>query len=129
LAGNVSGAEPLGDSSFYQQFTVPAGQSTLSFWHWTSRLIHHVRRQDAYITNTSGTILQTIFHQCENGNTWINQQVDMSPFAGQTVRIKFLVHQDAFGDDTAMYCGRRSTVYAVWCNTHTTPTATATPTA
>src|SRR5205823_7789254 len=34
LAGNVSGPEPGGDSSFYQEFTVPAGGGTLSFWHW-----------------------------------------------------------------------------------------------
>jgi hypothetical protein len=104
LAGNVSGTEPLGDSSFYQQFTVPAGGGTLSFWHWdytTDSITFDW--QDAYITNSSGTILQTIFHQCLNGNTWINQQVDMTPYAGQTVRIKFLVHQDGFGDDTAMY--------------------------
>ena len=104
LAGNVSGTEPLGDSSFYQQFTVPAGGGTLSFWHWdytTDSITFDW--QDAYITNASGTILQTIFHQCLNGNTWINQQVDMTPYAGQTVRIKFLVHQDGFGDDTGMY--------------------------
>jgi hypothetical protein len=104
LAGNVSGPEPGGDSSFYQQFTVPAGGGTLSFWHWdftTDSITFDW--QDVYITDAGGTILQTIFHQCENGNTWINQLVDMAPYAGQTVRIKFLVHQDAFGDDTGMY--------------------------
>jgi len=26
--------EATGDSSFYQEFTVPAGGGTLSFWHW-----------------------------------------------------------------------------------------------
>ncbi len=129
LAGNVSGAEPLGDSSFYQQFTVPAAGGTLSFWHWdftTDSITFDW--QDAYITDSSGTILQTIFHQCANGNTWIQQTVDMTPYAGQTVRIKFLVHQDGFGDDTAMYvddvslpggCGGASP----------TPTATGTPSA
>jgi hypothetical protein len=130
-AGNVSGTEPQGDSSFYQQFTVPAGGGTLSFWHWdftTDSITFDW--QDAYITNSSGTILLTIFHQCLNGNTWINQQVDMAPFAGQTVRIKFLVHQDAFGDDTAMYVDDVALFEP--CGTPTpspTPTATATPTA
>ena len=28
------GFETPGDSSFYQQFTVPASGGTLSFWHW-----------------------------------------------------------------------------------------------
>jgi hypothetical protein len=136
LAGNVSGSEPLGDSSFYQQFTVPAGGGTLSFWHWdftTDSITFDW--QDAYITDSNGNILQTIFHQCLNGNTWINQQVDMAPYAGQTVRIKFLVHQDAFGDDTGMYVD--DVGLFVPCGTPTptptasptpTPTATATPT-
>ncbi|PYK51823.1 MAG: hypothetical protein DME51_02200, partial [Verrucomicrobia bacterium] len=54
--------EPLGDSSFYQQFTVPAGTSTLSFYHkdCTNDSITF-DWQDAYITNSSGTILQTIY--------------------------------------------------------------------
>jgi hypothetical protein len=85
LAGNVSGPEPGGDSSFYQQLTVPAGGGTLSFWHWdftTDSITFDW--QDAYITDASGNILLTIFHQCENGNTWINQLVDMAPYAGQT---------------------------------------------
>src|SRR5205823_6237902 len=98
--------EPLGDSSFYQQFTVPAGASTLSFWHkdCTNDSITF-DWQDAYITDSNGNILQTIFHVCDTAD-WTNQTVDMSPYAGQTVRIKFLVHQDGFnppGDTTGMW--------------------------
>jgi hypothetical protein len=99
-----SGSEPSGDSSFYQQFTVPAGGGVLSFWHQdctTDSITFDW--QDAYITNTSGTILQTIFHVCDTTNGFVNTQVDMTPYAGQTVRIKFLVHSDAFGDLTAMF--------------------------
>ena len=129
LAGNLSGGEPLGDSSFYQQFVVPAGGGTLSFWHWdftTDNISYDW--QDAYITDSNGNILLRFFHQCANGQTWINTTTDLMPFAGQTVRIKFLVHQDGFGDDTAMYvddvqllgpCG----------SPPPTPTATATATA
>ncbi len=127
LAGNVSGVEPLGDSSFYQEFAVPASGGTLSFWHWdftTDSITFDW--QDAYITDTAGTILQTIFHQCENGNTWINQTVDMAPYAGQTVRIKFLVHQDAFGDDTGMYVDD-VTMCAVGPPPSPTPTPSGTP--
>ena len=130
LAGNVSGAEPLGDSSFYQQITVPAGGGTLSFWHWdfTTDSISF-DWQDAYITDSSGTILQTIFHQCEDGETWIQQNVDMTPYAGQTVRIKFLVHQDEFGDDTGMYVDDVTLGATTSCETPSaTPTFTATST-
>jgi hypothetical protein len=123
------GVENPGDSSFYQQFTVPAGTSTLSFWHWdctTDSITFDW--QDAYITDSNGTILQTIFHQCLNGNTWLNQTVDMTPYAGQTVRVEFLVHLDNFGDLTGMYVD--DVQLTVPCGSPTpTPTPTATPTA
>ena len=99
--------EPLGDSSFYQQFTVPAGGGTLSFWYWTCTFDFLPRDwQDAYVTDSNGAILQTIFHQCSDNETWVQQTVDMGPYAGQTVRIKFLVHQDGRNppsDITGMY--------------------------
>jgi hypothetical protein len=127
-----SGSEPTGDSSFYQQFTVPAGQSLLSFYHQdctTDSITFDW--QDAYITDSNGNILQTIFHLCDSVG-WTNTQVDMTPYAGQTVRVKFLVHQDGFGDLTAMYVD--DVVLYSSCGTPTpsptaSPTATATPTA
>jgi hypothetical protein len=128
-----SGTEATGDSSFYQQFTVPGGGGILSFWHWdcTTDTITF-DWQDSYITDSNGNILQTIFHQCANGQTWINQTVDMTPYAGQTVRIKFLVHGDGAGDLTAMYVD--DVVLYQPCGTPTpspspTATSTATPTA
>lgn len=99
-----SGAEPTGDSSFYQQFTVPAGSSALSFWHWgCGCTCVTFDFQDAYITDSNGNILRTIFHQADNTQHWFQETVDMTPYAGQTVRLKFLVHQDGFGDLTGMY--------------------------
>ena len=98
------GSEANGDSSFYQEFTVPAGTSTLSFWHWdctTDSITFDW--QDAYITDTNGNILQTIFHQCLDTEGWVQQLVDMSPYAGQTVRVEFLVHEDGAFDRTGMY--------------------------
>jgi len=138
-----TGSEPGGDSSFYQQFTVPAGGGTLSFWYSTcTKDVVEFDWQDAYITDSSGTILQTIFHQCTNSPGPINQVVDMTPYVGQTVRLKFLVHQDGFGDLTGMWvddvellvpCGTPSptaTATATFTPTPTaTPTATPTPTA
>ena len=96
--------EALGDSSFYQQFTVPPAGGTLSFWHrdCTTDTIDF-DWQDAYITDDNGNILQTIFHQCLDTEGWTNQTVDMTSFAGQTVRVEFLVHEDGFGDLTGMF--------------------------
>ncbi len=121
-----NGVEATGDSAFYQQFTVPADGGTLSFWHsdCTTDTITF-DWQDAYITDSSGNILQTIFHQCSNALTWLDQQVDLAPYAGQTVRIKFLVHQDGFGDRTGMYVDD----VQLSCPSPTpTPTVTPTPT-
>src|SRR5207245_758625 len=121
------GTEIPGDSSIYQEFTVPAGGGTLSFWYWTCTTDSITFDwQDAYITDTSGTILQTIFHQCTDNEAWLQQTVDMGPYAGQTVRVKFLVHQDAAGDLTGMYVDDVS----LPCGAPTptpTPTPTATP--
>jgi predicted PP-loop superfamily ATPase len=55
---------------------VPAN-ATLSFWHWdcTTDSIDF-DWQDAYITDSNGNILQTIFHQCGNCQSWVNQTVE-----------------------------------------------------
>ncbi len=128
LTGRVSGPEPNGQSSFYQQFGPVPANAILSFWHWdytTGDITSDW--QDAYITNTNGQILQTIFHQCENGQTWLNTTVDMAPYDGQIVRVKFLVHQNGVGDGTGMYVD--DVVLATSCGAPTpTPTPRVTPT-
>ena len=50
---------------------------------------------DLDITNTSGTILTTIMHNCETTGGWLSQTQDLSAYAGQTVRVEFLVHQNS----------------------------------
>ncbi len=97
------GGEPDGDSSFYQQFgPVPAG-AQLSFWHWdcTTDVIDF-DWQDAYVTDADGNILLTIYHEASNNQCWIHETVDLSPWVGTTIGVKFLVHQDGFGDITSM---------------------------
>ena len=96
--------EPFGDSSLYQQVTVPAaGRASLVYW-WMGGTFDIVSDfQDAYVTNTSGTILATISHTLIETAGWVQTAFDMTPYAGQTVRIKFLVHEDAGGDPTWMY--------------------------
>jgi N-acetylneuraminic acid mutarotase len=119
-------AEAHGDSSFYQQFVVPADGGTLSFWYWTCTTdTIAFDWQDAYITDSNGFILQTIFHQCTNNNAWVQQTVDMAQYAGQTVGIKFLVHEDGFGDLTGMYV---DDVFLPGQPATPTPTPTASPT-
>jgi hypothetical protein len=125
LAGSVSGSQPNGNSSFYQQLGPVPANAILSFWHWDSTGDTITSdSQNAYITNTNGVILQTIFHQCENGQTWLNTTVDMMPYAGQTVRVKFVVHQNGAGGLTGMYVD--DVILATPCGTPT-PRVTPTP--
>ena len=106
LLGDLDPApEPFGDSSFYQTIVVPPAASVphLTFWRQLDTLDSITFDwQDVYVTNTSGTILATVQHLCET-SPYTMVDFNMTPFAGQTVRIKFLVHQDGFGDDTSMW--------------------------
>jgi hypothetical protein len=101
--GNLPGPEPLGDASMYQQFVVPASGGILSYWYrgYTEDGITF-DWQDAYITNTSNVILATIMHVCVT-NAYTQVNYNLAAFAGQTIRVQFLVHQDNFGDVTNMY--------------------------
>ncbi|PZR96102.1 MAG: hypothetical protein DLM69_11055, partial [Candidatus Chloroheliales bacterium] len=133
--GNISPPEPNGDGSIYQTVTVPAGGATLSYWYWphTTDTITF-DWQDAYVENSSGAILATVMHVAENDQVWKNKTFNMTPYAGQTVRIVFLVHQDGFGDETAMYVDDVTIQAPTACGTATStatpggPTATPTPT-
>ena len=102
LLGTDTGGEPLGDGSMYQSFAVGGGGGTLSFWtkKFTTDSISF-DWQDAYIQSNIGVTLATIFHDCATSD-WTQWTVNMAPYAGQTVRLEFLVHQDGFGDDTSM---------------------------
>ena len=127
-AGDITGPEPEGDSSFYQEFGPIPANATLTFWHWdftTDSITFDW--QDAYITDPNGNILQTLFHQCLNTQVWIQENFSLGAYAGQTIRVKFLVHQDAFGDDTGMFVD--DVQVTVPCGTPTpTPRPRATPT-
>jgi N-acetylneuraminic acid mutarotase len=103
--GSFPPGEVPGDSSFFQQITVPASGGMLSYWYWP-RTVDSITFdwQDAYITDATGaTILATVMHVCENTQNWTNVNYDMAAFAGQTVGIKFLVHGDNAGDATDMF--------------------------
>jgi hypothetical protein len=117
--------EPLGDSIIYQTIVVPAAGGLLSYWYrpYTSDNIGF-DWQDAYITNTSGTILATIMHVDSNSQTWTNVVFNMAAFAFQTVRVEFLVHQDGFGDPTSMFVDDVSLAIA---STTPVPNCPATP--
>jgi hypothetical protein len=97
--------EPLGDSSIYLELPVIIKENgTLSFWYFMqSNDDIQFDWQDAYITDTAGNILETIFHTCSRESIWRKQVVDLAHYIGERMRLKFLVHQDGWGDATCMY--------------------------
>jgi hypothetical protein len=123
------GTAPSGDSSFYQQFGPVPADAQLSFWHWNCNTSFSIDDawQDAYVTDTDGNILQTIFHQASNAECWIHETVDLSPWVDQTIRVKFLVHQDGFGDLTSMFVDEVQVTLPGPCAPTPTPTPRATP--
>jgi hypothetical protein len=123
------GSQGTGDSSFYQEFGPVPANAALSFWHWDCNTAFSIDDawQDAYITDTDGNILLTIFHQASNSQCWVHQTVDLTPWVGQTIRVKFLVHQDDFGDLTSMFVDDVAVVVPGLCAPTVTPTPRATP--
>ncbi len=127
------GAALSGDSSFYQEFGPVPASATLSFWHWDCNTSFSIdfAWQDAYITDTNGNILQTIYHHMLNCESWVNQRVDLTPYVGQTIRVKFLAHEDGFGDLTSMLVDDVGVFGSEPCPSPTprpTPTPRGTPT-
>jgi hypothetical protein len=105
LLGASSGAEPNGDSSMFQTINVPlTGTTTLSFWYWPSTTdTIQFDWQEAQVQNSSGTLLAQIFKVASNTQAWTNQTFNLTPYAGQTIRLFFNDHQDGAGDLTYMY--------------------------
>jgi hypothetical protein len=100
--GSAAGGETPGDSAMFQAFAVGAGGGSLTFYTLKSTVDSITFDwQDAYIRNSSGVNLATIFHTCTTAG-WALTTVDMSPYAGTTVQIAFLVHGDNAGDPTSM---------------------------
>ena len=103
--GSTPPTATAGDSSIFQQVTIPSTGAVLTYAYWprTSDTISF-DWQDAYVTDASGsTVLATVMHVCVNTQDWTGVTYDMTPFAGQTVGIKFLVHGGNASNPTDMF--------------------------
>jgi hypothetical protein len=113
------GAEPYGIDWMYQDVTLPStGHFQLSFsydvrtydgvaWDWL----------DAQIINpSSGAVLGTVVSHFGYPGTWgiywesgwQTASYDLAAFNGQTIRVKFGVRQDGYGDEIATYLDKIS---------------------
>lgn len=101
--GVTSGQQ--GDSIASQTVTIPSSTSTatLSFFYWpTTNDSVSYAWQEADIVNSSGQVVQQLFHQASNSRTWLQWNADLSKYAGQTIGIQFLDHENSGG--LSYYC-------------------------
>jgi hypothetical protein len=96
--GATSGQQ--GDSVASQVVTIPSSttKATLSFYYWpaTNDSISYAW-QEADIINSNGQVVQQLFHQASNSRAWLQLTVDLSKYAGQTIGIQFLDHENSSG--------------------------------
>lgn len=89
-----------GDSIAYQFAAIPgsARHATLSFYYWpASNDSSTYGWQEADIIDSSGNVLQQLFVNTTNDQVWVQLTFDLSAYAGQTIGIQFLDHEDAGG--------------------------------
>ncbi len=107
LLGTVAGTiEPLGDSQVSQIISVPAATGTsLVFWEWpltTDSVTYDQQYVSVTPVSPAGATV-VLLNEARNDQTYVRRELDLSQFAGMTVRLTFGVHQDGFGDITGMY--------------------------
>ena len=85
------------DSMLWQDFQVPEGNSTLAFWTYRYSADTAGDRQEALILDTDGQVLATIWSGLTWDNDWTRTAFDLTPFAGQVVRLRFNMHMDGDG--------------------------------
>ena len=95
-AGNISGY-----SRMTQNVVLPslsAGELlTLSYWYLpntTDAIVYD--QQSVYVYDAAGvTLLATVMNVCVTSASWINQTYNLTPFAGQTVQLRFQCYEDS----------------------------------
>jgi cardiolipin synthase A/B len=101
LVGKTAKPEVNGNSSIYQTVAIPAGSTaTLTYWYWasTTDTISYAW-QEAQIQNTSGTTLAEVMKVASNTKTWTQVTYNLTPYAGQTVRVYFNAHGNGYSSD------------------------------
>ncbi len=90
----------LGDSTAYQLITIPSGarSANLTFYYWpASNDSSTYAWQEADIVDSSGNIIQQLFRNTTNDQAWLQMNFDLSSYAGQTIGIQFLDHENSGG--------------------------------
>lgn len=87
-----------GDATATQLVSIPgtATSANLSFYYWPASNDSSLYAwQEANIVDSNGNVLQQLFVNTTNDRTWIQMNFDLSAYAGQTIGIQFLDHEQA----------------------------------
>ena len=75
-----------------------AQNASLSFYYWpASNDSSAYGWQEADIVDSNGNVLQQLFQSTTNDQVWIQMTFDLSAYAGQSIGIQFLDHEDSGG--------------------------------
>ena len=86
--------------------TIPsnATKANLSFYYWpASNDSSTYGWQEANVIDSGGNVLQQLFVNTTNDRVWIQMSFDLSAYAGQTIGIQFLDHEDSGGGSYYTY--------------------------
>ncbi len=127
--GSLQPPEVNGWASVAQIVKVPS-KGVLSFWVYqgTNETSTRYAFQAAYLLNQSGGILTTFYKTVNNTNGWVNYQVNLNRWAGQTDYIYF----GSYGDGYSQTYVYQYVDNVTWVGSPTptpSPTPTAKPTA
>ncbi len=139
--GTLSPPEMNGWASIAQVVKVPSG-GVLSFWVYQGsnegQLGYGTKYawQAGYLLNSRGAILTTFYKTVNNTNGWVNYQVNLGAYAGQTDYIYFGSYGDGYSqtyvyqyvDDVAWVGATPSPSPTPTAKPTATPTAAPTPT-
>jgi subtilase family serine protease len=126
--GTLGPPEINGWASIAQEVTVPTG-AVLSFWVYQGsnegQLGYGTRYawQAGYLLNSRGSILKTFYKTVNNTNGWVNYQVNLSAYAGQTDYIYF----GSFGDGYSQTYVYQYVDDVAWVGASPSPSPTPTP--
>jgi len=90
-------------SSASQTVSIPANanQATLSFWIYPVSGLDSDDRQECLLLNESGAVKAVLLRINSNAGLWEHYVLDLSAYAGQTVRVYFNAYNDGSGTGTA----------------------------
>jgi len=94
--GATSGQQ--GDSIASQMVTIPASvtSATLTFFYWTATNdTSSFAWQEVDVLNSSGQVIQQLSRQTTNNLAWKTLSFNLAQYAGQTIGIQFLDHEDS----------------------------------